>query len=192
MKKNLRFLLINNKETPQINLEKFLKNYGTVDVIHFQSISIWEILKTYIFKKPDLIILSGAGEVPLNFSLELYQNELDLIKTTNFPILGICFGFEAIAVAYGEKLVQNEKKIEGLFKINTKDFGEEMEVWQSHRWYLEETSQLEVLGKSENGIEIIKVPNKKIYGIQFHPEHDEHQNNGKEIFEEILNKIVLL
>jgi hypothetical protein len=56
---NLKILLINNKESPQISLEKFLKNYGTVDVIHFQSISIWEILKTYIFKRPDLIVLSG-------------------------------------------------------------------------------------------------------------------------------------
>jgi anthranilate/para-aminobenzoate synthase component II len=188
---NLKILLINNKESPQISLEKFLKNYGTVDVIHFQSISIWEILKTYIFKRPDLIVLSGSGDVPLNFSLDLYQDELQLIRTTNFPILGVCFGFEAIAAAYGEKLEKKNERVNGLFTTSYDEYKKSYTVWQSHRWYLPVAKHLETISKSDNGVEIIKVPGKKIYGLQFHPEHLEPKNDGKELFEIILNKIIL-
>lgn len=193
MRKDLKILLINNKESAQISLVQFLKNYGTVNVVHFQSISIWQILKTYVFVRPDLIVLSGSGEVPLNFSLELYKDELELIKSTHFPILGICFGFEAIALAHDEELLKLDKRVNGLFTINFNDSNENgsktYEVWQSHRWYLKEADKVEVLAQSENGIEIIKVPNKNIYGLQFHPEHTEPNNDGKELFEIILRKM---
>jgi anthranilate/para-aminobenzoate synthase component II len=130
--KKLKILLINNKESAQLSLEKFLQNYGTLDVIHFQSISIWAILKTYIFTRPDLIVLSGSGDVPLNFSLDLYRDELDLIKTTNFPVIGVCFGFEAIACAYDEELVKNDTRIKGIYEIDLKENNEKFSVWQSH------------------------------------------------------------
>ena len=159
-------------------------------MIHFQSISILSIVKLYTLQRPDLIVLSGSGEVPLNFSLDLYRDELELIKTTKFPILGICFGFEAIVTAYGEKLIKNDKKITGIHEINLVNSGEKINVWQNHSWRLEKTTNLEVLADSSNGIEIIKIPNKKIYGVQFHPEHEHVDNNGDLILDEIINKIM--
>lgn len=184
---NLKILLINNRESTQVNLENFLKKYGRVDVIHFQSISILAMLRTYLFQRPDLIVLSGSGDVPLGFSLDLYRDELEMIKTAPFPIIGVCFGFEAITAAYNEKLIKKENKIQGIFDVNYKN--KKVSVWQNHFWCLENTNNLEVLGDSVNGIEVIKVPNKKIYGIQFHPEHIDEKNNGREIFEDILNVI---
>jgi anthranilate/para-aminobenzoate synthase component II len=48
---------------------------------------------------------------------------------------------------------------------------------------------LNVLSESVNGHEIIKIPGKQIYGIQFHPEHIDPKNDGKEVFNEILEEI---
>jgi GMP synthase-like glutamine amidotransferase len=189
--KKLKILLINNKESAQLSLEKFLQNYGTLDVIHFQSISIWAILKTYIFTRPDLIVLSGSGDVPLNFSLDLYRDELDLIKTTNFPVIGVCFGFEAIACAYDEELVKNDTRIKGIYEIDLKENNEKFSVWQSHLWCLKSCKNLKVLAESQNGVEMVKVPGKDIYGLQFHPEYEDQNNKGKILFEKVLKDIFL-
>lgn len=186
----LKILLINNSELTQTALENFLANFGTVETIHYQSIS----MISHIGIKPDLVILSGSGDVPLEYSLDKYKDEINFIQTSLFPIIGICFGFECIAKAYNQELSQSIDKIYGLKEINLDEnlFNiSTVKVWQNHFWYLRNTESLDKLATSESGVEIIKVPNRNIYGLQFHPEHMSPGNDGQLIFEIILRKISL-
>ena len=48
-----------------------------------------------------LIILSGSSKFPVNGNESLFTKEIELIRTTNIPIVGICFGHELIAHAFG-------------------------------------------------------------------------------------------
>jgi gamma-glutamyl-gamma-aminobutyrate hydrolase PuuD len=50
---------------------------------------------------------------------------------------------------------------------------------------------LKVLAESQNGVEMVKVPGKDIYGLQFHPEYEDQNNKGKILFEKVLKDIFL-
>jgi anthranilate/para-aminobenzoate synthase component II len=120
----------------------------------------------------------------------LYRKEMELIKKSKTPIIGICFGFELILKTYKEKIYFSRDKVSGLSKIifNSKVF----KVWQNHFWVakkLKLNSKLIPLSDSKNGIEIVKVKRRNIYGLQFHPEHVDHPNDGLVIFKYILTTI---
>ena len=184
----MRILMIQNNEIkPQTELINFLEKIGQVNEINFAN------LKTENFPEYDaydLIILSGSGYKELNGNEKLYKIEMDLIEHTTTKIIGICFGLEIIANTFGERLEKLNEKIFGLNEIIFQDH--KYTVWQNHIWALKqisESSKLETLSKSRNGIEIIKVKDKDIFGVQFHPEHIENKNDGQKIFEEIFTLI---
>lgn len=188
---NIKILIINNSTVPQLSLEKFLSRYGNVTTIHFTSLAVIQQLGT----DTDLVILSGSSDVPLGASKEMYKDEIEFIKTSHCPIIGICFGFEAIAIAHDEKLIFSKEKIYGLKEIilshNFFD-REKALVWQNHSWCLRTAKNLEVLSESVNGHEIVRVPNKQIYGIQFHSEHIDPVNDGAYVFDQIMEEIFKL
>jgi anthranilate/para-aminobenzoate synthase component II len=188
----MKILLINNGDKPQVNLENFLRNYGSVEIIPYDLISE----NTSLFEQQnfDLIVLSGSGYVPLIGNTNLYKLEIDLVMTTKIPVIGICFGFEVIAYAYGEELKMKEQKIEGLNEIYlTGQEENKYMVWQNHFWYLDKVENVLPFATSVNGIEIIKASdNKNIYGIQFHPEHIEPANSGKKLFDLVLSYLNLI
>lgn len=184
----IKILIINNSTQPQNNLEKFLKNYGEVSVIHFTSISVIQDLD----KDTKLVVLSGSSDVPLGIQKEMYKDEIEFINTTTCPVIGICFGFEAIAIACNEELVKSKEKIYGLKEVilSQEYFDKEKAlVWQNHSWCLTTAKNVEVMSESVNGHEIIKVPGKPIFGIQFHPEHVLPENEGKWVFDKLLEII---
>ena len=107
----------------------------------------------------------------------------------NIPILGICFGHQIISKTLGGKVKKSKHKEFGLVKIIkiknsvlTKNFfkkNNKNNVWMSHS---DEVIKLPkgfiITGKSKNSkMCIIENNNKKIFGVQFHPEVT-HTING--------------
>jgi GMP synthase (glutamine-hydrolysing) len=134
------------------------------------------------FKEKDKIkgiILSGGRGNPYE-PLNLTTNFVALMNY-NVPIIGLCLGFEIIAVAYGgriKKLEKHQDKREQISIIEKNDpifkdiDSEEISIREKHGFYVSTLPEdFEVLGSSDIcKYEIIKHRERPIYGFQGHPE----------------------
>jgi len=132
----------------------------------------------------DLIILSGGGGEGLEIDdMYLaghlwYEDQMEFVKRTSKPVIGICMGFEVIARAFGAPVKQMPSLLEGFYNFNTTAKGQKMlglanlEQFEAHRWHVPYVpeDEFEILAESESGVEIIKHKWRKIIATQFHPE----------------------
>lgn len=137
----------------------------------------------------ELIVLSGSSSFSLRESEEKFIKEELLIKNSKVPVIGICFGCELIARAFGgtlKKLGQKEKGIIEVDVLSGDDiFGgkRSFEVYASHEWAIDKIpDDLLALARSKNSIMAIKHKTLPIYGFQFHPENLTEKTYGDEIF----------
>jgi GMP synthase-like glutamine amidotransferase len=146
----------------------------------------------------DLIILSGGHSYSVVNHEHLYAQELEIIRKSNRPILGVCLGFELIAHAFGGKLNHIGKSVHGLRELNFEANSSLMsnfnvttfQVFESHKWAVESVPDiLEVLASSSDGIEIVQHVLKPIIGFQFHPEVNKKYSLGDEIFKFFFDQI---
>ncbi len=152
----------------------------------------------------DVIILSGGGitdasgqKRPLLHFTHFYHDQIELVRTTKKPVIGICLGSEIIGYAFGSKLSRPFKtRRKGVFPIASIRLdpimggAQEARVFQSNHWILTEVGKdLEVIAASDEGAEIIRHRTRPIYGIQFHPERTRGNNDGPKIFNRILRTI---
>ncbi len=152
-------------------------------------------------KDADMIILSGGMQNEVADDLgngdPWYRYEFDLIKHSTTPILGICLGLQMIAVALGgslrrlPSLIESDDKSVALTEIGQDLFATtHLSVHEKHQWIVDDYANtgLEILGSSEDGIEILRHPTKPIIGTQFHPEIDVTQDSGV-IFWALVNAV---
>ncbi|MFH1939936.1 MAG: glutamine-hydrolyzing GMP synthase, partial [bacterium] len=143
---------------------------------------------------PKGIILSGGPA-------SVYEEQAPVCNKKIFelgiPILGICYGAQLIAQFSGGKVVKTSQAEYGRINVvldNREDifYGipANTTCWMSHQDLIENIPpNFEVIAQSEN-TKVAAMVNreKKIYGIQFHPEVT-HTPLGKEIFKNFLYKI---
>ncbi len=125
----------------------------------------------------DSIIISPGPKSPAEAGVTP-----DVIRTfrDSVPILGICLGHQAIGQIYGAQLVEASKPTHGktsLIKHTDhpvfKNIPEQIEVMRYHSLILEnlESTGLEVIAETaDEEIMAITDPNRKVVGLQFHPE----------------------
>jgi len=109
---------------------------------------------------------------------------MDIISNykNKIPMLGICLGHQAIGASFGAKIVKMKKVMHGktdkitiIKKSNiTKNIPNNFIATRYHSLEISNEylpKEIEVLAQNkEKSIMAIKVKNKKIYGLQFHPE----------------------
>ena len=115
----------------------------------------------------------------------------------NVPILGICYGMQLIAQQLGGKVQYSKNREYGLADIKIKSksllyagLKNKMPVWMSHGDKLTRLPKgFKVIASSKNCPNATIVNNeKKIYGVQFHPEVH-HSPFGKQILDNFLFKV---
>ncbi|MEK7552905.1 MAG: gamma-glutamyl-gamma-aminobutyrate hydrolase family protein [Patescibacteria group bacterium] len=143
----------------------------------------------------DLIILSGGTGLPVTRSRDVLKKEIEIIKNSSKPILGVCLGFELIADTFGATLLYREKRVSGFSRIrvskNDPMFAglDEFSAKEAHKFYLETLPKgLEELARSESGVEVFKHRTRLIYGFQFHPEIISPENQGTQVFLNLLKR----
>ncbi len=140
--------------------------------------------KAILGLNPSGYILSGG---PASIYEENAPRIPDFILESGKPILGICYGMQALADALGGKVAPAEAREYGSAEIRV-DVGDGLlepgsqQVWMSHGDRVDVLPDgFQVIGSSENSPHAaMGDPSKRIYGLQFHPEV-EHTPMGSEI-----------
>ena len=140
------------------------------------------------------VVLSGGPNSTIN------DNKHDLndsLFELDVPVLGICFGMQLICKKFGGVLEQSSSREYGKAKLDIHSKGkifdglsDSLEVWMSHGDSVTEVSDnLKIIASTnKKSLSAIKVNNKEIYGIQFHPEVTHTLDDGK-IISNFVNKI---
>ncbi|MGB2697827.1 MAG: glutamine-hydrolyzing GMP synthase [Candidatus Zixiibacteriota bacterium] len=137
------------------------------------------------------IVLSGGPSSVFDENAPLLDKK---ILELNVPILGICYGLQIIAHILSGKVEKSEKREYGRATIDIQDssdlfkgLGKKQNVWMSHGdFVIELPDNYQVMATTESiPYAAIKDPEKKIYGLQFHPEVV-HTENGKIMLQNFL------
>ncbi len=140
------------------------------------------------------IILSGGPSSAYDKDSPKIDNS---IFELGVPILGICYGMQLINFLLGGKVVHASKHEYGLSNLEILNkngifYGlpEKINVWMSHGDKVETIPDGFVcLARSSNcEFSAFANPEKRIYGLQFHPEV-KHTEFGKEILKNFLTKV---
>ncbi|MFO7810221.1 MAG: glutamine-hydrolyzing GMP synthase [Candidatus Delongbacteria bacterium] len=146
-------------------------------------ISIDEIKE---YNPKGIIFSGGPSSVYADNAPDVHNKVLKL----GIPVLGICYGMQLITKKLGGTVERSDEqefgsaevipdKNDGIFsKIIRR--GKKWKVWMSHGDKIIKLPEgFQILGHSENTpAAIIKHPQKKIYGVQFHPEVNNTEKGG--------------
>jgi len=178
----MKILIVDNGSTYLAKLKSLTSKYPT-------SIKKYSTLTVADHTGFDLIILSGGHNYPVIDHDSVYQLEIDLIKDSPTPILGICLGFELIAHVFDATLVQISAKEKSILEIGkivqdpVLDGLSSLKVFENHRYVVRDVGpSLVAIAGSVDGIEIIRHKDRLIYGFQFHPEMFRDETQGDELF----------
>ncbi|WP_058308818.1 anthranilate synthase component II [Gracilibacillus massiliensis] len=169
-------LLIDNYDSFTYNLFQYMSELGKeIEVVRNDKITLDEIRQ----KSPEAIILSPGPGTPNEAGICI-----DIVKhlASEFPILGICLGHQAIGAAYGATVTHARQIKHGKTSMirhqNDEIFNyleQPLEVMRYHSLVIEKNTlpdELLVTATAMDDQEIMAVKHTylPVYGLQFHPE----------------------
>ena len=144
--------------------------------------------------KPNGIFLSNGPGDPAATGKYAIPIIKELIKS-NFPIFGICLGHQILALALGAKTKKMslghrganhpvKNLINGNVEITSQNHG--FEVVKSS---LKKNIQITHQSLFDKSIEGIKLKNKPVYSVQYHPESNPGPQDSVYLFKEFINSM---
>ena len=144
--------------------------------------------------KPNGIFLSNGPGDPAatgKYAIEIIK---DLIKK-NLPIFGICLGHQILALALGGKTKKMKLGHRGANHPVKNLTHDNVEITSQNHGFevVKETlpKNIEVTHKSlfDNSIEGIKLKNKPVFSVQYHPESNPGPQDSIYLFQEFINNM---
>ena len=170
-------LMIDNYDSFTYNIVQYCRELGAdLKIIRNDEMSVEEIEKL----NPQKIIISPGPASPdeAGVTLKVIEHFQDRL-----PILGICLGHQSIAQVFGGDVVRAKNMMHGKTSIMKrtkecqifKDLPQEFVATRYHslivdKETLPETIIPTVFSTDDNEIMALKIKDREIYGIQFHPE----------------------
>ncbi|OHD98723.1 MAG: aminodeoxychorismate/anthranilate synthase component II [Sulfurimonas sp. RIFCSPHIGHO2_12_FULL_36_9] len=170
-------LMIDNYDSFTYNIVQYCRELGAdLKIIRNDEMSVEEIEAL----KPEKIIISPGPATPddAGVTLKVIEHFKDKV-----PILGICLGHQSIAQVFGGHVVRAKNMMHG--KTSTmrrtkecaifKDIPQEFIATRYHSLIVDKNSLPETIeptaySTDDDEIMALKVKNREIYGVQFHPE----------------------
>jgi len=170
----MKILFVNNKDSFVWNLVDYVSIFEPDTVVVPNTISLEEVKEL----APDAIVISPGPGHPAN--PRDIGNCLDIIRESTVPLLGVCLGHQAIAVAFGGEVSHSPSgPVHGktaLIHHNGKEIFKGLpEPLVGGRYHSLAISKLpldlNVTARTDDGIIMgVKHKHRPIFGLQFHPE----------------------
>jgi len=170
-------LMIDNYDSFTYNIVQYCRELGAdLRIIRNDEMSVEEIEAL----KPEKIIISPGPATPddAGVTLKVIEHFKDKV-----PILGICLGHQSIAQVFGAKVVRAKNMMHGKTSMMKrsgdcaifKDIPKEFIATRYHSLIVDKDSISESIeptaySQDDNEIMALKIKDKEIYGVQFHPE----------------------
>ena len=168
-------VLIDNYDSFTFNLAHLLRASGEeVRTFRCDTVSVNEVLE----QNPRRIVISPGPGQPNDrgIAVELIRRATGLV-----PVLGVCLGHQAIAVAFGGRLVPAPNLVHGKASIVQhdgkgvfRDAPDAIEVMRYHSLVVDRSTLPEVLEVSawldDGTVMAFRHKTAPVTGIQFHPE----------------------
>ena len=144
--------------------------------------------------KPNGIFLSNGPGDPAATGKYAIKIIKDLIKK-NLPIFGICLGHQILALALGGKTKKMKLGHRGANHPVKNLIHDNVEITSQNHGFevVKETlpKNIEVTHKSlfDNSIEGIKLKNKPVFSVQYHPESNPGPQDSVYLFQEFINNM---
>jgi anthranilate synthase component 2 len=170
-------LMIDNYDSFTYNIVQYCRELGAdLKIIRNDEMSVKEIEAL----NPQKIIISPGPATPneAGVTLELIEYFKDKL-----PILGICLGHQSIAQVFGADVVRAKNMMHGktskMKRVGEcaifKDLPQEFTATRYHSLIVEKNRLPDVIeatafSEDDNEIMALKIKDREIYGVQFHPE----------------------
>lgn len=145
-------------------------------------------------KNPEGIIFSGGPASVYGEDSPKCDSE---VFNLGIPILGICYGSQLMAQVLDGKVSRATTREYGKTQVNVDNssllfsgMDNSITAWMSHTDFIEKAPEgFKVVGNTPIcPVAAMESSDKKLYGVQFHPEV-EHTKNGRDIIKNFLFKI---
>jgi len=202
----MKTLIINcYRELPDKKIKNYcelIDNFSSYEVVYDK-----DVKKNFKVNDYNAVIISGSEDYISKG--KYFKDFLKFLKSIKIPVLGICYGHQIIAKAFGVEIIHGLKKIikpypknpEEVFILNKDEIfhglDNNINVYESHIEYVnpEYLSKFgfKLLANSKScPVETIKHLDKPLYGVQFHIERS--GETGKKIvrnfFEFVVRKFI--
>ena len=169
--------MIDNYDSFTYNIVQYCRELGAdLKIIRNDEMSVDEIEAL----NPQKIIISPGPATPddAGITLEVIKHFADRV-----PILGICLGHQSIAQVFGGNVVRAENMMHGKTSLMKRD--SECEIFKGlpsefiatryHSLIVDKKTLPQIIeptaySSDDNEIMALKIKDKDIYGVQFHPE----------------------
>ncbi|EDM23097.1 aminodeoxychorismate/anthranilate synthase component II [Caminibacter mediatlanticus TB-2] len=183
-------LMIDNYDSFTYNIVQYCLELGAnLKVIRNDEMSIEEIKKL----NPEKIIISPGPSTPKEAGVSV-----EVVKKIQKPILGVCLGHQSIAYAFGGEIIRAKNLMHGKtsnIEVTLKDdiyknLPNKFRVTRYHSLIVNKKNLPKNIIPTSFSIDdeeimSLRVKDKPIYGVQFHPESIMSEY-GKEIINNFL------
>ena len=173
------------------NILRYFSNFNCEVIVVPCNLQAKEIIKL----KPDGIFLSNGPGDPAatgRYAINIIQK----LMKTSIPIFGICLGHQLLALALKAKTKKMKLGHRGANHPVKNLINNKVEITsQNHGFEIVKESlpkNVEVTHKSlfDNCIEGIKLKNKPVFSVQYHPESNPGPQDSHYLFKQFINEVI--
>ena len=140
----------------------------------------WEALSGPRFDSFDGVVLSGSPDMMTDPKVQAkFESEAQAVRESSIPILGVCFGHQLMARAFGAEIVKDRQHVLAMVRTTVvkKDalfagLPKSLMLLESRYEVVKSLpAGFHLLAKSQTSrIAAMKHGSRPLYGVQFHPE----------------------
>ena len=170
---------------------------STIDYHAFPKLDATLLARSY-----DGVVMSGTEALfSRTADRAQFDNLFQYLPRIEIPVLGICGGHQALAIAHGGKVAKVGRLVRGYRTVELEDkdtllagLPARIRVMQNHYEKVKQLPQdfVRIARSDDTESEAMRHEEKPVYGVQFHPERwNEGNPAGKRILENFIEKIAL-